>query len=158
MASYSQSELILNPDGSVYHLSLKPEHLSDTILVVGDPGRVHRVSQFFDDVDFEMNKREFITHIGKYKGNRITVLSTGMGIDNVEIAMTELDALANINLKTREPNTQQKRLRIIRIGSSASFQEDIRVGSHVVSEYAIGLDTLTRIIHRPPILGLIMGC
>ncbi len=149
MSSYPESELILNPDGSVYHLSLKPKHLSDTIIVVGDPGRVHRVSQFFDDIDFEMNKREFITHIGKFKGKRITVLSTGMGTDNVEIVMTELDALANINLKTREPNKRRKSLRIIRIGSSASIQEDIRVGSHVASEHAIGLDTLMQFYDLP---------
>ncbi len=149
MASYPESELILNPDGSVYHLNLKPKHLSDTIIVVGDPGRVHRVSQFFDDVDFEMNKREFITHIGQYKGKRITVLSTGLGTDNVEIVMTELDALANINLKTREPIKKRKSLNIIRIGSSASIQEDIRVGSHVASEYAVGLDTLMQFYNLP---------
>ena len=142
MPSYPESELIINPDGSVYHLSLKPEHLSDTIIAVGDPGRVYRVSQFFDDVDFEMNKREFITHIGVYKGKRISVMSTGMGTDNIEIVMTELDALANIDLKKREPRKQKKKLRIIRIGSSASIQEDIRVGSHVVSQSAVGLDTL----------------
>lgn len=149
MASYPESELILNPDGSVYHLSLKPNHLSDTIIVVGDPGRVHRVSQFFDDVDFEMNKREFITHIGQYKGKKITVLSTGMGTDNVEIVMTELDALANINLKTREPFKQRKKLKIVRIGSSASIQEDIRVGSHVASQTAVGLDTLMQFYDLP---------
>ncbi len=138
----SETDLIINPDGSVYHLNLKPSHLSDTIITVGDPNRVHRVSRFFDDVDFEMNKREFITHIGKYKGKRITVISSGMGTDNVEILMTELDALANINLRTREPKANKRKLKIIRIGTSASIQEDIRLGTHILSEYAIGMDPL----------------
>lgn len=137
-----ESELILNKDGSIYHLNLKPEHLSDIILTVGDPGRVYKISQYFDDVDFEMNKREFITHIGKYKGKRITVISSGMGTENVEILLNELDALANIDFKTREVKKQKRKLKIIRIGTSGSLQESIPLGSHLVSEYAIGLDTL----------------
>ena len=98
MPKISETDLVLNPDGSVYHLNLLPKHISDTIIAVGDPGRVYSVSQYFDEVEFEMNKREFITHVGKYKGKRITVISTGIGPDNVEIVFTELDALANIDL------------------------------------------------------------
>jgi len=142
MSKISETDLIINPDGSVYHLNLKPNHLSDTIITVGDPNRVHRISQHFDKVEFEMNKREFITHIGKYKGRRLTVISSGMGTDNVEILMSELDALANIDLRTREIKPKKKKLKIIRIGTSASIQEDIRLGSHILSEYAIGMDPL----------------
>lgn len=149
MSKISETDLILNKDGSVYHLNLKPEHLSDTIIAVGDPSRVYKVSQHFDHVEFEMNKREFITHIGKYKGKRITVISTGMGTDNIEIFLTELDALANINLKTREIKQRKKKLRIIRIGTSGSLQEDVRLDSHLVSDYAVGLDTLMSFYHLP---------
>ena len=102
-AKYSETDLILNKDGSIYHLNLKPEHISDKIITVGDPSRVHKISSHFDQVEFEMNKREFITHVGTYKGKKITVISTGMGTDNVEILMTELDALVNIDLKNRGP-------------------------------------------------------
>lgn len=142
MAKIPDSELILNPDGSVYHLSLLPEHIADTVIAVGDPGRVHQVSQYFDSVDFEMNKREFITHTGYLNKKRITVISSGIGTDNVEILMTELDALVNIDLKKREPRKKPRSLNIIRIGTSGSLQEDIRVGSYVAAEHAVGLDTL----------------
>lgn len=141
-AKYSETDLILNKDGSLYHLNLLPEYISDKIITVGDPSRVHRISRYFDSVEYEMNKREFITHVGTYKGKRITVISTGMGTDNVEILMTELDALVNIDLKKRIPKTKKRKLNIVRIGTSASIQEDIRLGSHVLSEYAIGLDPL----------------
>ncbi len=142
MARIPESELILNPDGSVYHLNLLPEHIADTIIAVGDPGRVHQVSQYFDSIEFEMNKREFITHTGYLNKKRITVISSGIGTDNVEILLTELDALANIDLQTREPKKKLKSLDIIRIGTSGAIQEDIRLGSYVVSEHAIGFDTL----------------
>ncbi len=142
MPAYSETDLILNPDGSIYHLNLKPKDISDKIITVGDPSRVHRVSKFFDRIDFEMNKREFITHVGVYKGKRLTVISTGMGTDNVEILMTELDALVNIDFKKREPKPKKTKLRIVRIGTSGSLQEDIRLGSHLVSEYALGLDPM----------------
>lgn len=142
MSKISESELILNKDGSVYHLNLLPEHLADTIITVGDPGRVHKVSAHFDSVDFEMNKREFITHTGIYKGKKLTVISTGMGTDNIEILMNELDAVVNIDLKTREPKARKKKLKIIRIGTSGSMQEDLEIGSFLVSEYGIGMDTL----------------
>jgi len=138
----SETDLILNKDGSVYHLNLLPKHISDTIIAVGDPSRVYRVSQHFDEVEFEMNKREFITHVGRFNGKKITVISTGIGCDNVEIFLTEIDALVNIDLKTREPKSRKKKLKIIRIGTSGALQEDIPVGSHLVSEYAVGLDNL----------------
>jgi uridine phosphorylase len=142
MAKISETDLILNEDGSVYHLSLLPKHISETIITVGDPNRVYRVSELFDDVEFEMNKREFITHVGTYKGKRITVMSTGIGTDNIEIFLTELDALVNIDLKTREPKSRKRKLKIIRIGTSGALQEDIPVGSHLVTDYAVGFDNL----------------
>jgi uridine phosphorylase len=142
MARISETDLILNEDGSVYHLSLLPKQISDTIITVGDPNRVYRISELFDDIEFEMNKREFITHVGTYNGKRITVMSTGMGTDNIEIFLTELDALANIDLKTREPKSRKKKLKIIRIGTSGALQEDIPVGAHLVSDYAVGFDNL----------------
>jgi uridine phosphorylase len=142
MAKIAETDLILNPDGSVYHLNLLPKHISDTIIMVGDPSRVYMVSQFFDEVEFEMNKREFITHVGTYKGKRVTVISTGIGTDNIEIVLNELDALVNIDLKTCELNTQTKRLKIIRIGTSGALQEDIPLGTHLYSDYAVGLDNL----------------
>ena len=142
MARIGEADLILNEDGSIYHLSLLPRNISDIIIAVGDPNRVYRVSEYFDDVEFEMNKREFITHVGTYKGKRITVISTGIGTDNVEICLTELDALANIDLKTREPKSRKKKLKIIRVGTSGALQEDIPVGSHLVTDYAVGLDNL----------------
>jgi uridine phosphorylase len=140
--TYPESELILNKDGSVYHLSLKPQDISDIILTVGDPSRVHKVSQYFDEITFEMNKREFITHTGTYKGRKLTVMSTGMGTDNVEILMTELDALANINLKKRENKVKKKSLKIIRIGTSGGLQQDLPIDSLLASQFAIGIDTL----------------
>lgn len=142
MSKIADSELILNTDGSVYHLNLKPKNISDTIITVGDPGRVYRVSKFFDSLDFEMNKREFITHSGIYHGKKITVISTGMGTDNIEILMTELDALVNIDLKTREVKKRKKKLNIIRIGTSGGIQPDLKLGTLLVSEYALGLDNL----------------
>lgn len=145
----SETDLILNPDGSVYHLNLLPKHISETIIAVGDPSRVYMVSQHFDEVEFEMNKREFITQVGKYKGKRITVISTGIGTDNIEIVLTELDALVNVDLKTREPKSRKKKLKIIRIGTSGALQEDIPVGSHLVSDYAVGLDNLMNFYDLP---------
>lgn len=142
MAKFLDSELVLNKDGSVYHLNLKPQHIADNVIIVGDPSRVYRVSKYFDRIDFEMNKREFITHVGKYKGKKFTVMSTGMGPDNIEIFFTELDALVNIDLKKKVIKPKKKSLNIVRVGTTGSIQEDIPVGSHIASEYGIGLDNL----------------
>lgn len=149
MATIREADLILNSDGSVYHLSLLPQHLSDTILTVGDPGRVNMISKFFDSVEFEMNRREFITQVGTYKGKRVTVISTGIGTDNIEIFFTEIDALVNIDLKTREPRARRKKLNILRIGTSGALQEDIPPGSHLLSDYAVGLDNLMTFYNLP---------
>lgn len=142
MSSVSETDLILNKDGSVYHLNLLPKHVSDTVIAVGDPNRVYRVSQYFDDIEFEMNRREFITHVGKFRGKKITVISTGIGTDNIEIFFTELDALVNMDLKTREPKSRRKKLKIIRIGTSGALQEDIPLNTHLASEYGVGFDSL----------------
>jgi len=139
---FPESELVLNQDGSVYHLSLKPGNIADTIIAVEDPGRVHSVSHHFDAITFEMNRREFITHTGVYKGKKITVVSTGMGTDNIEIVLTELDALVNIDLKKRELKSRRKKLKIIRIGTSGSLQQDLKLDEHVVTDFAIGFDSL----------------
>jgi len=149
MARISETDLILNPDGSVYHLNLLPKHISETIITVGDPSRVYRVSQYFDDIEFEMNKREFITHVGKFRGKRVTVISTGIGTDNIEIFFTELDALINIDLKTREPRSKKKKLKVIRIGTSGSLQDDVPLGAHLMTEYAVGLDNLMSFYNLP---------
>jgi len=142
MNKFSDADLILNDDGSVYHLSLKPNNVADNIIVVGDPGRVYRISKHFDKIDFEMNKREFITHTGTYKNKPVTVMSTGMGVDNIEITMIELDALFNIDLNKRTPKEKKKSFNIIRIGTSGAIQEDLTVGSEVMSEYGIGMDNI----------------
>lgn len=136
------SELILNPDGSVYHLNLHPEQISNTIITVGDPDRVASVTKHFDSVEFQTQKREFHTQTGLYKGKRITVLSTGIGTDNIDIVFNELDALVNINLKTREINKTLKSLDIIRIGTSGSIQKAIPIDAFLISEYASGFDSL----------------
>ncbi len=149
MTKFSESDLILNKDGSVYHLNLLPKHITENIITVGDPARVYRVSQYFDDIEFEMNKREFITHVGKYKGKPVTVISTGMGTDNIEIFFTELDALINVDLKTREVRNKKRKLKIVRIGTSASLQEDIALDSHLVTEYAVGFDSLMNYYNFP---------
>ncbi|GAA3788998.1 nucleoside phosphorylase [Corallibacter vietnamensis] len=136
------SELILNPDGSIYHLNLRPEHLADTVITVGDPDRVSSVTQHFDSIEFQTQKREFHTQTGLYKGKRITVISTGIGTDNIDIVFNELDALANINFETREVKDTLKSLNIIRIGTSGSIQENIPVDAFLISEYAAGFDSL----------------
>ena len=138
------SELILNPDGSVYHLSLKPENIAHDIIFVGDPDRVEKITQFFDSIEFSIRKREFKTQTGIYKGKRLTVLSTGIGPDNIDIVMNELDALVNIDLKTRQPKENLTSLNIIRIGTSGAIQTDIPIDSFVLSQYGIGLDNMLR--------------
>jgi len=138
------SELILNPDGSVYHLNLKPEHIAHDIIFVGDQNRVEKITQFFDSIEFSTQKREFKTQTGIYKGKRITVMSTGIGPDNIDIVINELDALVNIDLETRQPKTELTSLNIIRIGTSGSLQKDIPVDSFVMSKFGLGLDNMLR--------------
>jgi uridine phosphorylase len=149
MTKISESNLIVNADKSVYHLSIQPQHIGDVVITVGDPGRVYMVSQYFDDIDFEMNKREFITHTGTYKGKRVTVISTGIGADNIELFFTEIDALANVDFQTRERKSSFKPLTIIRIGTSGALQQDIPVGAHLISDYAVGLDNLMNFYELP---------
>jgi uridine phosphorylase len=149
MSKISETDLILNSDGSVYHLNLLPKHISETIITVGDPSRVYKVSQYFDEVEFEMNKREFITHVGRFNGKRITVISTGIGTDNIEIFFTEIDALVNVDLKTREPKPRRKKLKIIRIGTSGALQEDVAIGTHLATDYAVGFDNLMNFYDLP---------
>ncbi len=137
-----ETELILNPNGSVYHLKLLPENIADNIIIVGDQGRVEAVSKFFDIIDFKMQNREFITHGGTYKGKRVMVLSSGIGTDNIDILVNELDAAVNIDLKTRTIKEQKRSLNIVRIGTSGALQQDIPVDSFVVSTHGLGFDGL----------------
>lgn len=136
------SEFILNADGSIYHLNLKPNQISHTIITVGDPDRVEKVTAHFDSIEFTKHKREFKTQTGNYKGKRITVISTGIGTDNIDIVLNELDALVNIDFETREIKPNHTTLDIIRIGTSGAIQPDIAVDSFVVSKRAIGFDNL----------------
>jgi uridine phosphorylase len=138
----AHSELIINPDGSIYHLNLLPEDIADTIITVGDPDRVASVSKHFDTIEVKKHKREFNTHTGTYKGKRLTVISTGIGTDNIDIVFNELDALVNINFKTREIKKEIKSLDIIRIGTSGAIQKNIPINSFLISEMAVGFDSL----------------
>jgi len=142
MKPITPSELILNSDGSVFHLHLKPEELADNVILVGDPGRVEMISSFFETKETVKSSREFNTVTGKYKGKRITVLSTGIGTDNIDIVMNELDALVNIDLKTRVVKDEHKSLNILRIGTSGAIQPDIPLGSFVLSHISVGCDGL----------------
>ncbi len=136
------SELVLNPDNSVYHCNLHPENLADTIFLVGDPGRVPTVSSFFDIIDFKTQKREIVTHTGMKNGKRVTVISTGMGTDNIDIVLSELDAVANIDLVNRTINKEHRQLTFIRLGTSGSLQADIPVDSFLASTHGLGFDGL----------------
>ena len=138
------SELILNPDGSLYHINLKPENIANDIIFVGDQDRVEKITNRFDSIEFTTQKREFKTQTGIYKGKRISVISTGIGPDNIDIVINELDALVNIDLVTKKPKDKLTLLNIVRIGTSGSLQKDIPVDSFVMSEYAIGLDNMLR--------------
>jgi uridine phosphorylase len=140
----ASSELILNPDGSVYHLNLKPEHIANDIIFVGDQNRVEKITNHFSSIEFSQQKREFKTQTGIYKGKRMTVISTGIGPDNIDIVMNELDALVNIDLETREVKKELTSLHIVRIGTSGSLQADIPCDSFVMSQYGLGLDNMLR--------------
>ena len=137
-----ESELVLNSDGSIYHLHIRPEDLAETVILVGDQNRVAEVSKHFDKIEVQKSKREFITHTGYVGKKRISVLSTGIGTDNIDIVMNELDALANINLETREVKSTPTKLKFIRIGTSGSLQDNLQVNDILVSSYGLGLDSL----------------
>lgn len=142
MIRIPESELIINNRGAIYHLDVKPEEIADTIIVVGDPERVNKVSKHFDKIEYEMQHREFITHTGYIGNYRLSVLSTGIGPDNIDIVFNELDALANIDFDSRMINPELKNLKIVRFGTSGSLQKDIPVDSIVASSHGLGLDNL----------------
>lgn len=142
MSVIKPSELILNPDGSVYHLHLLPEDISETIITVGDPNRVKMVSAYFDTIEVKKEKREFFTHTGTYKGKRLTVISTGIGTDNIDIVFNELDALVNIDLKTRTIKKTHTALNFIRIGTSGCMHKDIPIDATLLSSHGLGMDGL----------------
>lgn len=137
-----ESELIINSDGSAFHIHIKPEQLADDVVLVGDPGRVDMIAEYLTDIECHNSSREFNSYTGKYKGKRITVLSHGIGTDNIDIVMTELDALANIDFQTREPKAEHRRLTILRIGTCGAIQPDIPLGSFVFSHISVGCDGL----------------
>lgn len=136
------SELILQQDGSVYHLNIKPEHLADTVVLVGDPQRVNLISEYFDSIEFKGENREIVTRTGTLKNKRLTVMSTGMGTDNIDIVLNELDALVNVDLEKKTIKPDHTSLNIIRLGTSGGLQPDLPLNSFVLSEYGLGLDGL----------------
>ncbi len=138
----AESELIINSDGSAFHIHLRPEEFADKVILVGDPGRVDMVGEFLTDKEFRKASREFVSITGKYHGQRITVLSTGIGTDNIDIVMTELDALANIDFTTRTLKPEHRTLTVLRIGSCGALQPDIPLGSFVFSHISVGCDGL----------------
>ncbi len=142
-----ESELILNPDGSVYHLNLVPEQIANTIITVGDPDRVLKVSRHFDRIEYKVSKREFCTHTGELNGKRLTVISTGIGTDNIDIVFNELDALVNIDLAKRTIKENKTSLDLIRIGTSGALQEDIPIDCFLASQFAVGYDGLLNFYH-----------
>ena len=142
MRTIPASELIINDDGSIFHLHLRPGQLADTVILVGDPGRVALVAEYFDSRECEVSNREFRTVTGSYRGKRMTVLSTGIGIGNIDISVTELDALANVDFATRQERREKRRLTLVRLGTSGAIQPDIRVGEMVFSRTSVGFDGL----------------
>jgi len=143
-----ESELIINPDGSIYHLQLQPEQLADIVITVGDPDRVGEVSKYFDRIEFKIHHRELVTHTGYLNNKRLSVVSTGMGTDNIDIVLTELDALANIDFATRTPKLELTSLQIVRLGTSGCVSKELENDEIIITETAIGLDTL---MHYYPI-------
>ena len=139
---FRESELIINKDGSIFHLHLLPEDIANDIILVGDPGRVEIVASFFESIELKKQNREFYTITGFFNGKRITVISTGIGTDNIDIVVNELDAIANINLKTRTKNKDHKTLNLIRIGTSGSLQANVNVDTYLMSRRSIGFDGL----------------
>lgn len=149
MVPISNTDLILNTDGSIYHLHLLPEDIADTIILVGDPGRVKQVSSHFDLVELEKENREFVTHTGTRHGKRISAISTGIGTDNIDIVLNELDALVNVDLETRSVKSIRKSLNLIRIGTSGALYSDITVGNQIVTQIAGGFDGLYHFYNDP---------
>lgn len=139
---FAPSELLINEDGSVYHLHVKPEQLADKIIVVGDPARVDLIASYFDDVECQIVSREFHTTTGTYRGKRISIISTGIGCDNVDIVLNEIDALANIDFQTRETKDRLRSFEIVRIGTCGGLQPDTPIGTYICSEVSIGFDGL----------------
>ena len=142
MRTIPSSELIINGDGSIFHLHLKPEQLADIVMLVGDPARVAMIAEYFDAKECEVSNREFLTVTGTYKGKRMTVMSTGIGIGNIDICVTELDALANIDFETRQVKEQFRQLTLVRLGTSGAIQQDIEVGEVIFSRTSLGFDGL----------------
>lgn len=138
----AESELIINSDGSAFHIHIRPEELADKVILVGDPGRVDMIAEYLQDIEFRHQSREFVSVTGKYNGQRVTVLSTGIGTDNIDIVMTELDALANIDFDTREVKPEHKTLTILRIGTTGAIQPDVPLGSFIFSHISVGCDGL----------------
>ncbi|MBR4756685.1 MAG: nucleoside phosphorylase [Bacteroidales bacterium] len=138
----AESELIINDDGSAFHIHLRPEELADIVILVGDPGRVDMIGEYLDEREFRHASREFVSITGRYNRKRLTVLSTGIGTDNCDIVMTELDALANIDFNTRETKEEHRKLTILRIGTTGAIQPDIPIGTPIFSHYSIGCDGL----------------
>jgi len=142
------SELIINPDGTIFHLHLRPGQVADTVILVGDPGRATLIAGFFDSIEFRVEHREFKTFTGMYKGKRITVLATGIGPDNIDIVLNELDALVNVDFTSREPLPERKVLNLVRIGTCGSLQAEIPVFSWVISKKSLGFDGLLNFYAR----------
>jgi uridine phosphorylase len=150
MQRISNAELILNADGSIYHLNLRPEDIAPTIITVGDPGRVERVSKYFDEVRIKKGKREFVCHTGRIGQRELSVLSTGIGPDNIDIVINELDALVNIDFETRAPKKEHTALNVIRIGTSGALRDDLPVDSFVSSAFGVGLDNMLSFYQYQP--------
>lgn len=146
----AESDLIINPDGSIYHLNLLPEDVADTVITVGDPDRVGEVSKHFDRVELKKGKREFITHTGYVGAKRVTVLSTGIGTDNIDIVFNELDALVNVDFERREVKKELRSLNIIRMGTSGAVQPDIPMGTILASSFGLGMDALMNYYQQNP--------
>ncbi|HNW68954.1 MAG TPA: nucleoside phosphorylase [Bacteroidales bacterium] len=147
---FEESELILIAEKKIYHLNLHPDEIADTIIVVGDPGRVANISKHFDSIDVKVQNRELVTHTGFFNKMRISALSTGMGPDNIDIVLNELDALANIDLEKRVPKASHRKLNIIRLGTSGAMQKDIPVDSFVASAYGLGIDGVMNFYKKTP--------
>ncbi|NOQ73332.1 MAG: phosphorylase [Crocinitomix sp.] len=149
MKTFAPSELTLNQDGKIYHLNISSEDVAETVILVGDPDRVKFIGTFFDSVRFETQNREFCTLTGTYKGKELTVMSTGIGTDNIDIVLNELDAVVNIDLKTRTEHAVKKSLDLIRIGTCGALHADIDPGAHIISKYAVGLDGMAHFYEIP---------